>query len=80
MNPSSSTLMRSALKIVAQCPRSDQLEKRLLTVFHAPKRSGSSRHGTPVLARNSTASIKVLSSSFGAGPSRLRTAILTIAH
>jgi hypothetical protein len=43
-------------------------------------RSGRSRHGTPVFALYSTASMKVLSSSLGAGPRRLGTAILTIAH
>jgi len=52
----------------------------LNTVFQEPKRSGKSRHGTPVFALYKTASMKVLSSSFGAGPRRLGTAMLTIAH
>ena len=80
MTPSSSASIWSALKIAAQCPRSDQFENRLYTVFHDPKRSGRSRHGMPVFARYSTASMKVRSSSFGSGPGRDGTSSRIIAH
>lgn len=80
MTPSSSTCSCKALKIAAQCPRCAQFEKRLNTVFQAPKRSGRSRHGMPVFARYSTASMNVRSSSFGAGPRRFGTTMLTIVH
>ena len=51
MTASSSSSIWSALKIAAQWPRNDQFENRLKTVFQEPKRSGRSRHGTPVRAR-----------------------------
>ena len=35
-----------------------QFENRLYTDFHGPKRSGRSRHGMPVFALKSTASMK----------------------
>lgn len=60
--------------------RCDQLAKPFKTVFHEPKRSRRLRHGTPVFALYRTASMNVLSSSLGAGPRRLGTAMLTIAH
>lgn len=80
MTPSSSVSSCNALKIAAQCPRWDQLENRLNTVFHEPNRSGRSRQGTPVFARYNTASMKVRSSSVGRGPRRDGTTRLTMAH
>lgn len=80
MTPSSSSSNWRALKMAAQCPLRDQFENRLYTVFHAPNRSGRSRHGMPVLARYRTASMNVRSSSFGAGPGRDGARRRTIAH
>jgi len=42
---------------VCQPPLSDQRAKRLNTLFHGPNSAGRSRHGAPVLAIQSTASI-----------------------
>ncbi len=36
---------------LSQVPSADHSKCRLWTVFHGPKRSGSSRHCTPVLSR-----------------------------
>ncbi len=67
---SSSTSTSRAANSSSQIPLSDQLRNRLYTLFHGPKRSGRSRHGTPVLARHSTASIKFRSPCLETGPVR----------
>lgn len=68
--PVSSTSMASALKTRSQDPRLAQRENRFYTVFQGPKRSGESRHGTPVLTRQMTALTKSGSPRLERGPGR----------
>ncbi len=68
MEPTSSSSSWSSRNVESQCPFFAQLEKRLYTDFHGPNRSGRSRQGQPVLARQSTASMNSLSPKNGVGP------------
>lgn len=76
----SCSLVRTASNVLCQTPRRDQLRNRLYTVFQFPKRSGKSRHGTPVRAKKITASIKFLVPIFGGRPTEMGRKRSILAH
>ena len=54
---SKSASLASSANVLSQTPLSDQRPKRLYTLFQSPNSAGRSRHGLPVRATHSTASM-----------------------